>query len=119
MAQAYTPGLTITRNIILRKDRILPLKGEVVVSEGDTVKSEDIVAKTELPGDIVSINVGNKLSLPPKEVPNKMLKKAGEEIKKGEILAITGTFFGLFKSKVLSPMMELWRIFLVLQAKFY
>ncbi len=103
MAQAYTPGLTITRNIILRKDRILPLKGEVVVSEGDTVKSEDIVAKTELPGDIVSINVGNKLSLPPKEVPNKMLKKAGEEIKKGEILAITGTFFGLFKSKVLSP----------------
>lgn len=103
MAQAYTPGLTITENMILRKDRILPLKGEVIVKKGDIVKSEDIVAKTELPGDIVPINIANKLSISPNEVPHKMLKKAGEKIKNGEILAVTNTFFGLFKNKVLSP----------------
>ena len=36
MGQAYSAGLTVTDNIILRKERILPLKGQVVVKKGDT-----------------------------------------------------------------------------------
>lgn len=103
MAQAYTPGLTITKSIILKKDRILPLKGEVVVKVGDKVKAEDVVAKTDLPGDVQPINIGNKLGIPPSEVEPSMLKKAGEKIKKDEIIAQTKSFFGLFKSSVKSP----------------
>ena len=49
MAQAYSAGLTVTDNIVLRKERILPLKGEVRVKEGDRVKADDIVAHTSLP----------------------------------------------------------------------
>ncbi|HEX37660.1 MAG TPA: hypothetical protein ENG70_02215 [Candidatus Cloacimonetes bacterium] len=103
MAQAYTPGLTITKSIILKKDRILPLKGEVVVKVGDKVKAEDVVAKTDLPGDVQPINIGNKLGIPPSEVEPSMLKKAGEKIKKDEIIAQTKSFFGLFRSSVKSP----------------
>jgi len=103
MAQAYTPGLTISRHIILKKDRILPLKGEVVVKKGDKVSADDIVARTDLPGEVVPINVANKLGIPPGDVPQKMVKKAGDKIEKGEIIASSKTLFGLFRSNITSP----------------
>jgi len=103
MAQAYTPGLTITKSIILRKDRILPLKGDVVVKVGDKVTAEDNVAKTDLPGDVIAINIGNKLGVPPSDVLSKMRKKEGEKIKKNETLAMNKSVFGLFKNIVKSP----------------
>ncbi len=103
MAQAYTPGLTISRSIILKKDRILPLKGEVVVKIGDKVSSDDIVARTDLPGDVQPVNVANKLGIPPADVPDKMVKKVGDKIEKGEIIAKSKMLFGLFRSSVTSP----------------
>ncbi|MEA3475993.1 MAG: hypothetical protein U9R23_06125 [Candidatus Cloacimonadota bacterium] len=103
MAQAYTPGLTISRHIILKKDRILPLKGEVVVKKGDKVSADDIVARTDLPGEVVPINVANKLGIPPGDVPQKMVKQAGDKIEKGEIIASSKMLFGLFHSNVTSP----------------
>lgn len=103
MAQAYTPGLTISRSIILKKDRILPLKGKVVVKIGDKVSAEDVVARTDLPGDIQPVNVANKLGVPPGDVPDKMVKKVGDKIEKGEIIATSKMLFGLFRSSVTSP----------------
>jgi len=103
MAQIYTPGLTITKSIILRKDRILPLKGEVVVKVGDRVTADDNVAKTDLPGDVIPVNIANKLGIPPSDVLSKMQKKEGETIKKDEPLAMSQSFFGVFKNTVKSP----------------
>ena len=37
MGQAYSAGLTVTDSIILRKERLLPLKGTVLVKKGDKV----------------------------------------------------------------------------------
>ena len=34
MGQAYTPGLKVTDRMVLRKDRILPLKGKIKVKKG-------------------------------------------------------------------------------------
>jgi len=39
MAHAYTPGLKVTRKTVLRKERRLPLPGEVVVKVGDKVSA--------------------------------------------------------------------------------
>ena len=38
MAQAYTPGLAVSRGTTIRKDRKLPLRGEVLVALGDQVE---------------------------------------------------------------------------------
>jgi len=46
MAHAYTPGLKVTENFLLRKRRILPLQGDVVVKVGQHVGPDDVVAKT-------------------------------------------------------------------------
>ncbi len=103
MAHAYTPGLKVTRKTILRKERRLPLPGEVVVKVRDRVKAEDIVARTELPGNVQPINVAGLLSIPPQEIEGVMLKKVNDFVKKGEPIAESKSFFGLFKNSVTSP----------------
>lgn len=98
MAHAYTPGLKVTDRMLITKRRILPLKGEVVVKVGDKVEPDTVVARTHLPGNVEPLNVANILGVPPEDVPDCMLKKGGEAVKEGEIIAKTKSFFGLFTS---------------------
>ncbi len=99
MGHAYTPGLKVTDKILLTKNRILPLKGEVVVKKGDKVNPDDVIAKTDLPGTVEPINVANILGLPPEDINDAMLKKKGESVEQGETIAQSKSFFGLFKSE--------------------
>lgn len=104
MAHAYTPGLQVIERMVLRKERKLPLKGHVLVKKGDKVTSDDIVAKTELPGNPELVNVANRLGVEAGEVPGSMLKKVGELVKKDELIARSKGLFGvLFKNDCLSP----------------
>lgn len=103
MAHAYTPGLKVTTNIKLRKQRRLPLKGDVTVNVGDEVKADDIVARTELPGDVETLNLAGKLGVMPNELKQFMKKNEGDPIEKGEIIAESSGFFGLFKNHITSP----------------
>ncbi len=103
MAHAYTPGLKVARATIVRKERRLPLPGQVLKKVGDKVKAEDVVARTELPGNVVPVNVAGLLSVPPEDVPIHMLKKVGDSVKKGEPIAQSKGFLGLFKTTVEAP----------------
>lgn len=103
MAHAYTPGLKVSQFTVLRKRRILPLKGDVLVNVNDPVNPDTVVAKTLLPGEVTPINVANILGLEPGGIPGSMLKKEGDSFKKGEVLARSKSFFGLFKSSVQAP----------------
>ena len=98
MAHAYTPGLKVTEELLVKKRRILPLKGDVVVKVGDEVSPDDVVARTHLPGNVVPLNVANKLGLPPEDLEMVMVKKEGDDIKEGEPLAIKKSFIKWFSS---------------------
>src|SRR5437764_233912 len=50
MGTAYTPGLKVSPFTTIRKSRRLPLKGEVVVAEGQEVMPDTVVARTLIPG---------------------------------------------------------------------
>ncbi|MCZ7582960.1 MAG: hypothetical protein M5R36_06300 [Deltaproteobacteria bacterium] len=93
MAHAYTPGLKASKGLTLRKRRILPLRGDVVVKEGQTVEPDDIVARTSLPGDATLVNVAGYLSITPEEVPHAMIKKVGDAVAKDEPIASAKSFF--------------------------
>jgi len=93
MAHAYSPGLKVTDKILFQKRRRLPLKGNVLVELGQIVKADNIVAKTDLPGNVEALNVANKLSIPAEEIREYMLKKEGENVAKDEIIAETKGFF--------------------------
>jgi len=103
MSQAYSAGLTVSDSIVLKKQRILPLKGTVVAKIGDKVKADDLVAETSLPGSVLPMNLANKLGVTAQQVTQFLKVKAGDQITKGQILAESNGFFGFFKSSVKSP----------------
>ncbi len=98
MAHAYTPGLKVTERELVKKRRILPLKGDVIVKVGDSVNPDDVVARTHLPGNVVPLNVANKLGIPPEDMKEMMLKKEGDPIKEGEMIALKKSFIKWFSS---------------------
>jgi len=101
-ATAYAPGLTVTAFTRHRVRRVLPISGEVRVAVGDLVGARDVVAQTFIPGDITPLNLSKLLSLPPEEVPGCMLKKEGEPVAAGDVLARTKGIFGRFKQDYVS-----------------
>jgi hypothetical protein len=103
MGTAYTPGLTISADIVVRKVRRLPLKGQVLVQVGDSVNPDTVVARTELPGPVTTVRVAERLGVEPRELPKYLLKQVGDKVQAGEIIAERKSFFGLFTSRVTSP----------------
>ena len=103
MAHAYTPGLKVLHETIIDKERRLPLKGNVVVEKGAEVTPDDIVAKTDLPGNVQMVNVANQLNIDAEDVQEAMIAKEGTVVKKGDMIAETKGLFGLFKTNVTAP----------------
>lgn len=103
MAHVYTPGLKVTEKTLVKKERRLPLKGEVIAKKGQIVTGEEIVAHTSLPGNVTTMNVAGLLGVPAEDVQMMMIKKAGDSITKDEPIAHSKGFFGLFKSVVKAP----------------
>jgi len=103
MAHAYTPGLKVSEKAVIRKERKLPLWGDVLVNRGDRVKAEDVVARALLPGPVHPKNLAGELGIPPSELKNALIVKKGESIKKGQVIARARVFFGLFKVEATSP----------------
>ena len=103
MAHSYTPGLKVLKKTIFKKERILPLKGDVLVKSGDQLTPDTVVASTNLPGNVQMLKVSNILNIDPKDVVESLQVKEGQEVKKGDIIAETSGIFGMFKSSVESP----------------
>jgi hypothetical protein len=103
MATSFTPGLRVARGTVITKERRLPLLGEVTVRVGDMVRHDTVVARTELPGDIYPVQVAHVLGVEPGELKDAMLKREKDPVRKGEVIALSRSFFGLFKSTCESP----------------
>lgn len=103
MAHSYTPGLTVTGQTIVRRRRILPIAGTVLVKEGDHVRAGQPVARAELPGKVYPINLANQLGVAPNEITDYIVKKAGDPVQKDEILAENKPFIKWFKTEIPSP----------------
>ncbi|MFQ6678720.1 MAG: hypothetical protein ACE5D0_10455 [Fidelibacterota bacterium] len=103
MAHAYTPGLKVLHETIIDKERRLPLKGIVTVDKGKSVSPDDIVAKTDLPGNVQMVNVANQLNIDAIDINEAMIVKEGTSVSKDAMIAETKGLFGLFKSNVTAP----------------
>jgi hypothetical protein len=103
MAHAYTPGLRVSADTIIRKRRVLPILGEVLVAQGEHVTATTHVAQTALPGTVYPINVVNKLSISPSEIHSYLLKQEGDTIEKGEVLAENKPLIKWFQTQVRAP----------------
>ena len=62
---------------------------------GQKVSAEDIIARTELPGPVKTINVVNLLGIDQQQINDYMHKKVGEAFTAGEVLAETKPPMGM------------------------
>ena len=103
MPTAYTPGLTIAADTVVREERVLPIPGEVLVAQGQPVDAEAPVARAERPGNLTSVKVSERLGVEPADLASVMLKSEGDPVAAGEVIAETRAFFGLFHNVSESP----------------
>ena len=103
MAHTYTPGLRVTPDTVIRKRRILPIPGEILVTTGEQVTATTAVAQTALPGKVYPVNVANKLSVTPSEIFTYLRKREGETVTKDEVFAENSPLIKWFKTQVRAP----------------
>ena len=97
MASAYTPGLTVSGDITVRRVRRLPIKGEVLVKAGDEVAPDQVIAQALLPGPLQTLKLAEKLGVEPKDVLAMVKIQPGDAIEKGQLVAEGKKLFGIFK----------------------
>jgi len=102
VAGAYTPGLTVSGDIVVRRIRRLPIKGEVLVKDGDPVLPNTPVARALLPGALQTIKFAEKLGVEAKDAESQSPLKPGDPIEKGQVIAESKGFLGRFKHQVIS-----------------
>ncbi len=108
MGTAYTPGLKVSPHTTIRRTRRLPLKGEVIVQQGDLVGPDTVVARALLPGLMQSVKAAAQLGIDGDELTKHLLIREGDTVEKGQVLAETKSFlesiFGKrFNATVKSP----------------
>lgn len=102
MGSAYTPGLTVSGDITVRRLRRLPIKGEVLVNTGDEVEPNQIVARANLPGALQTLKLAEQLGIDAQDLPTRSPVKVGDKVEKGQLLFQSKGMWGLFKREVVS-----------------
>jgi len=103
VAHAYTPGLRVTPWAVIRRERRLPLRGQVLVRSGDHVGPQDVVARTELPGIVQILNLASRLGVDHARVPAALTKPVGADVRAGEVVAEASGLLGLSRRVVTAP----------------
>lgn len=103
ITHGYTPGLRITDRALIRRLRRLPLPGDIHVSIGDEVRAEQLIGSTQLPGNVVNVNVAHELSMTPDDVLDYLVAAEGDEVELRQIIAESRSFWGLFHAFARAP----------------
>ncbi|MBI1799657.1 MAG: hypothetical protein HYR73_08210 [Candidatus Eisenbacteria bacterium] len=103
MTHSYTPGLRVSDDALLHRERRLPLKGSVTVTRGQRVTADHVVARCHLPGNVQTLNLAARLALDPARVPGSLTRPIGSAIERGDVIASSKSLFGLVRNKVEAP----------------
>ena len=103
MGTAYTPGLKVSADAAVEKTRRLPVKGAVLVKVGEEVQPRTVVARAELPGDIETVRLAERMGMDPEELQGNLKFAVGDVVEKGRLLAEVSGLFGMFRTQVKAP----------------
>lgn len=103
MAGAYSPGLRVSARATVRRERRLPIRGQVLVRVGEVVGPQDVVARTELPGNVQAVNLASRLGVEPAQAPRTLSRPLGSDVRRDEEVATAKGLFGLGRRSALSP----------------
>ncbi len=96
----YLPETRVTPLTAIKRERLLPAPGEVLVRAGDRVEPATVVARAVLLGKLHVMKAARILSIKEDELTEYMLKETGDFLEAGEPIAAKK---GLFRSTCRSP----------------
>lgn len=101
---AYLPTTShVTLLATLRRERLLPLAGTVVVQARQRVEPTDVVAHALLAERHHLVDVARALGLPDDKADSALVKHDGDAVKAGEPIAVRKTGLGLMRRAARSP----------------
>lgn len=71
----------------IRRERVLPVPGRVLVRQGQTVQPHDIIAESALAPEHLLLNVARSLGVSSKSVQSLIQREVGEQIAEGDLIA--------------------------------
>jgi hypothetical protein len=84
----YYPSETqVTPLVNVRRERLLPVPGEVLVQLGERVEPTQVVARADLPGDFRVLSVAHELGVSPDKIKRYMQVKVGDGVRHGQVVA--------------------------------
>jgi hypothetical protein len=87
----YYPSVTqATPRTVIKRERLLPMRGEVLASMGARVEPSDVVARASVGGDLHVVDVGKTLSVKSEDLDQYLLKAVGDTVEEGEAIAAKG-----------------------------
>ncbi len=71
----------------IQRTRRLSVTGRVLVSEGDQVHPEDVIAEAAISSGMIVIDLSLALGLPPEEAEACIVRELGDELEEGDVVA--------------------------------
>jgi hypothetical protein len=99
----YPVETRVTPLTTIRRERILPARGEVLVQPGEFVGPADIVARCNLPGEVRVIDVSRDLGVQRDRTGRYLRKAEGDPLQAGDVLAAHGGILGRLRRTCRAP----------------
>jgi hypothetical protein len=97
------PYVQISPATRIRVERALPEPGEIVVRVGDRVEASQTIARTRRRGETHVLNVAQILGVTDADLAHMMVKKRGDRVEAGEVLAAKQGFLPFWHKPCRSP----------------
>ena len=83
----YPPETRVMPLTLIRRERMLPAPGDVLVQTGARVEPMDVVAQAEVGGQFRTFEIAHLLRVPGARAARYLKKQRGDQVKAGEVIA--------------------------------
>jgi hypothetical protein len=99
----YPVETRITPVTTIRRERVLPAPGRVLANPGEAVGPSDVVARCQLPGKVLMVDVSRALGVRREQAAKYIRKSAGESVQADEVLAAPKGLLGQLRRGCRAP----------------
>jgi len=99
----YPVASRIAAQTTVRRERLLPAPGQVLVGPGEMVGPADVVARCQLPGEVKALDVCRAMGIPRSRVAKYVRRSVGDAVQANDLLASPRGMFSRFRKGCRSP----------------
>lgn len=86
-ARTWSVPSRVRLGATLRRARRLPIPGEVLVTVGEEVEPDQVIARALVPSAVWTLSVADSLGVAPEEALQSVIKDLGDRVERGDVIA--------------------------------